>query len=226
MGGRMDLSIQAKSLWAKKPSKGEGEFWLPLYMHMFDAMGVARFLWDQWLPERTKKIIDEGIDIGCDFTQAMPMDEIGKNLYFFLAGIHDLGKATPAFQLKSNSFMRDWDNLVRMEQEDCGLHVKNSYCESNAIPHALASHILLKKQGLDESLAVVLGGHHGKPPELAKLNKSRSFLDNIGMNDKAWRDVQNELFYYILNLAEFENLKGIKINKAAQSMVVQITTKD
>jgi CRISPR-associated endonuclease/helicase Cas3 len=215
----MDLSIQAKSLWAKKSSKGEGELWLPLYMHMYDAFGVARSLWEYWLPEKTKQIIAEGISVNCDFTQAMPIDELSKNLYVFLAGIHDLGKATPVFQSKSNSFTHDWDNLVRMEQEDCGLYVKNFYSEPRAIPHALASHILLKKQGLDESLAVVLGGHHGKPPELPKLNKSKAYPDNIGMNDKTWLGVQDELFNYILDLVGFENLKGVKINKAAQVLL-------
>ena len=44
------LSAAARSLWGKS-DYGEGECWLPLYVHMADAAGVAGRLWDRWLPK-------------------------------------------------------------------------------------------------------------------------------------------------------------------------------
>ncbi|MCD8223217.1 MAG: hypothetical protein LUD07_13725 [Clostridiales bacterium] len=82
----MDLS---KALWAKKDDdQGKGE-WLPLLQHLEDTSRVCGFLWDHWLCDGQRKIIAGDHDL-----------DVGRQVMFFLGAIHDLGKATPAFQIK------------------------------------------------------------------------------------------------------------------------------
>lgn len=86
----LPLSAQARSLWGKT-DRDAGEQWLPLYVHMSDSALVAKQIWDEWLPEGTRKIIADEFDGDAVLARKTTM---------FLAGIHDLGKATPVFQSK------------------------------------------------------------------------------------------------------------------------------
>ena len=61
---------------------------LPLWRHMEDSAGVAGLLWDFWLPANVRALI----------TGELPGGEgDGRRLAVWLAGVHDIGKATPAF---------------------------------------------------------------------------------------------------------------------------------
>lgn len=86
--GEIVLSRPARSLWGKSDGD-EGACWLPLYMHMLDSAGIAAFLWDEWLPEGTRSSLTRAL--GGDPCQA-------RKLACFIAGVHDIGKATPSFQ--------------------------------------------------------------------------------------------------------------------------------
>ena len=88
------LSDQARSLWGKS-DYGVGESWLPLYVHMADSAGIALRLWDSWVPRSTREIVARALDGD---------EALARSLFVFLAGVHDIGKATPAFQVKGLSF--------------------------------------------------------------------------------------------------------------------------
>ncbi|MBR7005534.1 MAG: hypothetical protein IKH98_01190 [Candidatus Methanomethylophilaceae archaeon] len=82
----MELSEGTKRLWGKISSDGG---WLPLYVHMRDSYEVGVRLWDLWLSGSLKKYIESDVKgVGA------------RNLVGFVCGIHDLGKAIPAFQIK------------------------------------------------------------------------------------------------------------------------------
>lgn len=85
---KLSLSRQARSLWGKSDGV-ECSRWLPLYMHMLDSAGIAEHLWDDWLPEGTCSFLTEAL--GGEPRQA-------RKLACFIAGVHDIGKATPSFQ--------------------------------------------------------------------------------------------------------------------------------
>lgn len=82
------LSKAAQSLWGKS-DYGEEREWLPLFMHMYDSKCVAERLWDTWVPDSTQSTIRRGLG---------PHASFARDLFVFLASIHDLGKATPCFQ--------------------------------------------------------------------------------------------------------------------------------
>ncbi len=78
--------------WAKKSEKNGILYWLPLYQHLKDTKEVADLLWEHWVSESQKQIIRDSLDENSK--------EKAKNFYLFLAAIHYIGKATPAFQTK------------------------------------------------------------------------------------------------------------------------------
>lgn len=100
--GEIELSDRAKSLWGKTNRVDDTE-WLPLYVHMADSAAMAARIWDTWVPYGTKSIISR--DLGND-------DDLARKLMIFLAGVHDIGKATPVFQAKPISFGPDAESLV------------------------------------------------------------------------------------------------------------------
>lgn len=64
----------------------------PLICHMLDVAAVAEALWDTALSPATRGFFQEGLEVSDDAT--------ARRWTAFLAGLHDLGKACPAFQHK------------------------------------------------------------------------------------------------------------------------------
>ena len=158
--GELVLSRQARSLWGKSDG-GEGACWLPLYMHMLDAAGIAGHLWDEWLPQGMRSF----------FIRALGGDScLARRLTCFIAGVHDIGKATPSFQgmpCGKDRLMLDY------RPRKAGLTICAEATGHRRVPHPIGSYLVLFDvlthdygwQGrCAGSVAAVVGGHHGKPP--------------------------------------------------------------
>lgn len=201
----MRLSEKNKSLWAKLCRDGGGQ-WLPLYIHMADAARTAELLWHNWVPTGTKNIIGR-------FTPYV------LQLLMFLAAVHDLGKATPAFQLAKPY---GTEALVRAKERVLleGLGCKNLLYPT-AIPHARASYVIAKREGLPRDLAVIIGGHHGAPPTHAEIKNAEGYKSNIGSDDTAWCAIQQEVLQYAAYLSKtnLDELKTISLPAAAQMIL-------
>lgn len=93
-------------IWAKKSETKGQFFWLPLKQHLEDTANVIEFLWNRWLSEGQRNFISAGITTSSQISfdeakrQQKNNAKIAKNLAIFLAAIHDIGKATPAFCTK------------------------------------------------------------------------------------------------------------------------------
>ncbi|WP_329065617.1 CRISPR-associated helicase Cas3' [Amycolatopsis sp. NBC_01480] len=153
----VSVSAAGRSVWAKSVDEGGG--WLPLWQHLDDAAGVADALFGGWLAPSVVRLL--AADFGGDVEQA-------RAAVRFLAGLHDLGKATPAFAVQCT--------LLAQRMCDYGLYMplsKGALPERHAAHHSVAGHHLLVRwlvrQGWSRSAArtwgVVLGGHHGVPPD-------------------------------------------------------------
>lgn len=79
------LKGPGRAVWAKHDRDTEG--WLPLWRHMEDSAAVAGLLWDRWLPANLRTLISATLPGG---------EGDGRRLAVWLAGVHDIGKATPA----------------------------------------------------------------------------------------------------------------------------------
>ncbi|MFH8272969.1 CRISPR-associated helicase Cas3' [Streptomyces roseolus] len=158
---------------------------------MEDSAAVAGLLWDRWLPWSVRRLIG----------RALPGGEAdGRLLAVWLAAVHDIGKATPAFACQVEGL------ADRMRAEGLEMRSQAAMGPDRAVaPHALAGQVLLG-EWLEEvcgwepeecwQFTVVVGGHHGLPPEDAQIYalEGRGYLLRTpGRSRAVWQRVQTEL---------------------------------
>ena len=148
-----------KVFWAKKKSVDGFHSWLPLGVHLEDTRFIIDRLWEIWLSEGQKNII----------LKDTRSEDLAKNLINFIGAIHDIGKATPVFQIKKG-FVNTIDldkNLIEflLKEGFTGIDylvlndTKKSY-------HSFTGKLLLQMYGVPIIVASIIGAHHGKPLEL------------------------------------------------------------
>ncbi|MFE2578906.1 CRISPR-associated helicase Cas3' [Streptomyces sp. NPDC059378] len=158
---------------------------------MEDSAAVAALLWDEWLSAGVRRLIAEELPGG---------DVDGRKLVVWLAGVHDIGKATPAFACQVDQLA----DVMRAQ----GLEMRSRQAmgpDRRLAPHGLAGQVLLG-EWLQErhgwaarqtgQFAVVVGGHHGVPPEngqIKALYDCEELLRTPGRSSGVWRRVQTEL---------------------------------
>lgn len=182
------LTEAALSVWGKTDRTGKSAVgWLPLWRHLADTAAVAQRLWVSWLSPAVVRHIAAGLPGGPDD---------GLILLTWLAGIHDIGKATPAFACQAPMLVE------RMRHRGLDFHTDLINADRRLAPHATAGHVILvdwlrDEQGWDDGsdYAVVVGGHHGVPPtdEGIRAVNVRRYL----LGDGAWTDVQRELLAWM-----------------------------
>jgi len=178
------LSTAAASVWAKSARADGGAVIgsLPLWQHLDDAADTAALLWDEWLPSSTRAAI----------SATLPQGEAdGRLLYRWLAGIHDVGKASPAFAVQVS--------VLAHRMREAGLTMPDQLPDRTTAPHATVGHYLLCNwliargwaPDTANTFAVVVGGHHGSPPTSDQLAPLEHRADLVG--DGLWTTVQQEL---------------------------------
>ncbi|MCF0081593.1 CRISPR-associated helicase Cas3' [Streptomyces lomondensis] len=158
---------------------------------MEDSAAVAGLLWDQWLPVGVRRLVAEALPEGESDARALAV---------WLTGVHDIGKATPAFACQV-------DQLADM-MRDQGLEMRSAKAmgpDRRIAPHGLAGQLLLG-EWLEErhgwasartgQFTVAVGGHHGVPPEhgqIKALYEHEELLRTPGPSSRVWQQVQTEL---------------------------------
>lgn len=212
------LSEKAKCLWAKK-RRGSAENsnlenkWLPLYIHLGDTAEVMELLWQEWLRDSVKENICMG------FEKELQKEEMLKVLRF-LGAVHDLGKATPAFQSRIISDASGTDKQILRRLEKNGVPLSRNIIMP--VKHAEAGYTILMEEGskVIRNLASVIGAHHGLPTD--KGARSRNglsasyYLDDEG--EKIWKPLQQEFIQYALEYADIKELKDLPV----PSMEIQV----
>ena len=161
-GLRARLQGPVLKVWAKHDR--DSDAWLPLWRHMEDSAAVAGLLWDEWLPLSVCKLIADELPDGA---------EDARRLAVWLAGVHDIGKATPAFacQVELLAQAMRADGLEMRSQRALG-------ADRKLAPHGLAGQVLLGEWLEDRhgwavsqtgQFTVAVGGHHGVPPEHGQI---------------------------------------------------------
>lgn len=183
MADHETLSEATRQVWAKSPRILP--YWLPLWRHLADSADVAGRLWDFWLPNSVKGRIGRELPGG---------EEDGRRLVSWLAGIHDIGKATPAFASQVPQL------AARMQ--DCGFTFDPTVrADRRLVPHATAGHVILldwlNRQYSWASwqaapFAVIVGGHHGVPPTDHDLDTANRKPLLVGV-DSPWIKARDEL---------------------------------
>ncbi|GAB79426.1 CRISPR-associated endonuclease/helicase Cas3 [Austwickia chelonae] len=184
-------SDSALSLWGKL-SREEG-LSLPLVTHLEDAAAVAGHLWDHWLPDIVKLRVQAELQGDA---------RLARSLVMWLAGVHDLGKAAPAFVGKARP--AGADHVIRHIESHgllCPEVPRDDYAHHGVMGQVLLEEWLLKRhpsrRDSVRSLAVVIGGHHGMPPTAETLQAVRANRlprrQSRAWGDAAWDAVRAEI---------------------------------
>ncbi|MBW3069578.1 MULTISPECIES: CRISPR-associated helicase Cas3' [unclassified Actinomyces] len=187
----MTLSERARSVWAKSGYDPDSHVWLPLWLHLLDSAAVAEHLARNWLAPTVQDLIER------EFTDPdsglSPVDEFCL-LASWIAGVHDIGKCSPAFSSK----VPHLDDRMR----EAGLkHEPLDTEDRRRLPHGLAGHIVLQRwlrteyagnRGGYTALASVVGAHHGIPPTTANLSTEIAGRDHL-LGDEPWETARREL---------------------------------
>ncbi|MFJ2769739.1 type I-E CRISPR-associated protein Cse1/CasA [Streptomyces sp. NPDC087300] len=217
------LSPAARTAWAKHDRDTESH--LPLWRHMADSAGVAGKLWDEWLPVGIKSLIAEDVPGG---------EPAARRIAVFLTGVHDIGKATCAFACQVDAL------ADRMRTAGLEMRTFAEYgTDRRLAPHGLAGQLLLQEWLGDRyaitsrtsgQFAVVVGGHHGTPPEHQQIHDLQSrpwLLRHPGSTEGLWRHVQRELLDGCAELADITDelaaWKSMRLTQPVQVLLTAIT---
>lgn len=215
----VNLFPATTALWGKKAVHDDQEFWLPLVAHLIDTKNVMQWLYNNWISEGTRKILQQNLS---------PEDT--QKLVGFLGFYHDFGKATPAFQYKQ-SFPRnkDLDEDINEKLRRAGFSsISMDNYRVRKSPHPIAGETLLESFGLNESIGSIIGGHHGLPPKkdctFKQLNIYASNLWGRDTDTKIqdeWKSVQNNLFKYGLALCGYDDIKDVPEVTLPQAVILE-----
>lgn len=174
-----------QALWAKRRKSIQGKEALdfhPLLFHLMDVATVTECLWRSVLERQLRKEFSARLDLKAE--------QVGKWIGFW-AGLHDLGKASPAFQGK-------WEP-ARDRLEAAGLRcprlrnpLPHGFLTAVFIPELLSSGFLGFPSTLAGRLGRALGGHHGNFPRSGDLQAIAKAKDQRG--GSKWKEVRLRLF--------------------------------
>lgn len=168
--------VDVFDVWGK--FSDEGLVFKPLIYHMIDVGSVSHSLWCYSISPVVRE----------EISRYLRTDERSTTLWMsYWAGLHDLGKATPAFQAK-------------IPEAKSALASKGYKFKPSEKPHGLMTAHLISKyfrknQGLHlppdlrKTISYSLGGHHGIFPDDLLLSRVNS-LDSGNGN---WEQVQTML---------------------------------
>ncbi|MFI2209614.1 CRISPR-associated endonuclease Cas3'' [Streptomyces sp. NPDC020141] len=188
----MDLTPEAASrlsvLWGKSAARNGGRTHL-LLGHLLDTAAVAEVMWWEYLAPSLRRRLDE-VSGGR-----------GREWFMWICGIHDCGKATPAFQsldaveavpvVAAGLTWRRWPKSKRWRHDVAG--------------GALLASLLREVWGREAAGWVwpLVAGHHGAFPSAGSLSPPAEELRGRGGE---WREVQRGLVEVFTRAVGFEGL--------------------
>lgn len=183
------LSLQAQTPWAKSPDLSDEKRWdwYPLYRHMLDTADIAEYLLRDW----ASRVVLTNMAASCDTSV-----ESLRRVIVFLACAHDIGKATPAFQIGFLEMTRrpEQQRQIVDQLHDVGLDVGTPDRCHHTLSGQLALEDWLIAKGFDyldaATWGTVIGGHHGRFP---KADSVVGAATDAAMGDQPWDEVRNEL---------------------------------
>ncbi|NLO40232.1 MAG: CRISPR-associated helicase Cas3' [Ruminiclostridium sp.] len=165
------------SMLAKRNSDGKEE---TIIEHMSCSANIAISQYDR-LPQGVKNLLPS------------------RQLCVFLAAAHDLGKASPVFQL----------------------HIKEKKGR-NEPRHWMISYKILHDKGFHKSICEIVAAHHGTPPDNSILNKLKkgSYDSECGFDSPVYTYAHTKLLEYALKLSELDSSEfGTELTKSQQMLL-------
>lgn len=215
------MERKLSSLWAKKNRNTSGMCeWLPLCVHLNDTMEVCRLIWEHWLSDGVKEFLINSIKTNGEVSNFDDREKFARSLCKFLGAVHDIGKATPYFQLK-RSFRKDeeLDGQILENLKSAGFKELDKFYTATKLKesHQSMGQFMLAKRGVNMTVADIVGAHHGRPMSMTKSMdiSNTNFLYQVNDKNseiyKTWMDIHDELFNRALEAAVYESVDEIPL---------------
>jgi CRISPR-associated endonuclease/helicase Cas3 len=188
------------ALWGKSNAGGRPNL---LIQHLFDALAVAEQIWDGYLAPSLQQVLDDATGGN------------GRAFYSWLCGVHDVGKASPAFQGQVSALGEAVSNA--------GLSLTGGKRDAGRWRHEKASGLILldclAQEWQPDQLAWVwplIAGHHGvfysKADVIGLNRRPRTKAELHGAED--WAAVQRCLTNIVTAAAGYPDLNSVEPRRA------------
>lgn len=194
----------------------------PLICHLIDVAVVAQVMWDNVLSKAAKKRIARALGLPANKDGL----ELAGRIVAWIAGLHDLGKASPPFTLRytKQNLKQMYDatpfSASRLLRLPVPLEAPHGYVTASELPEILQTDFGLPA-AVAERIGVMIGGHHGVFPRSLQLNEihqSESFRGNSHWQ-QARRALANELAK-LLNLLPLPAIPSSALQDNAATMAL------
>ncbi|MFC5153987.1 CRISPR-associated helicase Cas3' [Streptomyces amakusaensis] len=192
MGLEPEVASRLSVLWGKSAARNRGRTHL-LLGHLLDTAAVAEVMWREYLAPSLKRRLDE-VSGGR-----------GREWFMWVCGIHDCGKATPAFQAL--------DPVEAVPVVAAGL-TWGRWAKGKRWRHDIAGGVLLapllrEAWGREAAGWVwpLVAGHHGAFPSVGSLRKAPVELQGRGGE---WLEVQRGLVDVFTFAVGFDGLSAVR----------------
>lgn len=191
------LIQQLGVLWGKSAGKAAGRMNL-LICHLLDTAAVAERIWDRYLAPSTKALLDE-VAGGAGR---------GRPFFAWVCGVHDCGKATPAFQ--------QMDEAGAQAVRSAGLTwipKKRQRWRHDQAGGKLVRDLLTQAGWPDEHIGWIwplIAGHHGKFPSVGQLREPKGGQGHLHGKGPEWRRVQAAVVEVLTRQLGFDGLKEVQ----------------
>lgn len=192
--------------WAKLSRVKDGALaYHPLICHMADVAAVTRALWERAIAGGARRSIAESCGLA---------EEDGGRWLSFWAGLHDLGKACPAFQRQDAA-----GDVIREQLRAVGLTRPGVPIPSKDAPHGVVSAkvlppLLMAELGVAREVATrvatAVGGHHGVLPQ----SKPVQDLSPYAVGDGPWEEVRLALVRHLAHLVGLPDARPQRLDNA------------
>lgn len=207
------------AVWAKSdPYIGTVERWLPLWQHLDDTADVAGLLWDHWLAPSARQLI----------SSCLPgAEDDARRLLVWLAGAHDLGKASPAFAVQGRELCADMEHLglavgamVRHDRAK----LRHEVASGAILDRWLARHTTMRPRRRNQ-LTCIVGGHHGTYP-VANVVTGAERDQPMLLGTGAWIEVQDLLADRAAHragvTADWLDWSSLRLSQPAQMLITGV----
>jgi CRISPR-associated helicase Cas3/CRISPR-associated endonuclease Cas3-HD len=204
----------AQCVWAKTDmANPESLQWSCLTQHLMDTYLTAGNVYDHFLSESVKRSLNQALN------------QHARIVLSFLAGVHDVGKCSPAFEKQARYRQDLMDRL-----SSSGMIIPE-IGKSSVLRHEISGFYALRswfsKMGINQkvsnALSIVVGGHHGifHAIEDYGVHSERRKLDYYG--DKTWAKVRLDVIDDMARRTGFSDivstLNGALITQPIQSIL-------
>jgi CRISPR-associated endonuclease/helicase Cas3 len=194
-----------------------------LIYHLIDVRQMVLVIWQQGLNEKLKQEIAGWLQLD--------IDETGQ-LIAFWAALHDLGKASPAFQDHTNLPFKPRQR-IRLELKAAGFKFPDRSDSEVRARHEIISSWILNEGGmalhqpwlpdeLKNKVTQVIGGHHGSWPPTTAFDAKNLKPADTGIEHEIWTLARCNLIQDLVALGQPPAVNDFRLDETLDNVMLTL----